>query len=97
MISLAFTALTASVSFVIGVLVQRWFVCQHRFDDGTDRYEIVPYRVDSDKLGVNRKTVYRCMEEGCPAEKTVVSSIKVVDRDTFEAALDDITAYQQFG
>jgi len=93
MINATIGAGIACVAFLIGMLVQQRLVCQHRLDDGTDRYEIVPYRRDSDKLRVNRKTVYRCTQGGCPTEKTVLSSVNVVHRDTFETALDDISAF----
>ena len=81
------------IGAILGWAVHRWCMCQHRFDDGTDRYEIVPYRADSDKMGINRKTVYRCQKESCPAEETDTSCVKVVDRGSFEDAIDECDTY----
>jgi len=93
MSSIALTAAVAAVAALIGVWSGNKFGHGHIWDDGTERYEIIPYRIDSDKLGVNRKTVYRCQKEGCPAEETDKKHVKAVDRDTFESAIDDMAAF----
>jgi len=91
MIDTALLGLTASVAFGIGIAVERLVSCHHRFDDGTDRFNILPHTCDSDKLGINRTTVYRCQEESCHAEETETEQVKAVSRDEFERAIDEMT------
>jgi len=79
------------VGAVLGWAIHRWGTCEHRFDDGTDRYEILPYESNSDKMGISRKTVYCCQVEDCHAEETEQRFIKAVDRDECEQAITDMS------
>jgi len=85
--------LAAGLAFVIGVWAGDRYGHAHVMDDGTDRYEIIPYRKSDDKVGVNRTTVYRCQKESCRAEETDETHIKDVHRDEFEDALDTLDTY----
>jgi len=93
MIDIALGVLAACLTFVIGLWGGNRYGHAHVMDDGTDRYEIIPYRKSDDKVSVSRQTVHRCQKESCRAEETDKTHIKDVHRSELEDALDKLNTY----
>lgn len=85
-------------AFVIGLLlaaiVYELTGCSngHVWDDGTPRWEIVPYS-DKDRYGVTGKMVYRCQCEGCLGEKTESGTFFEIESGSIDDAIDSLKEY----